>query len=393
METLKVGILGLRRGSVHLRNFLSLDNVQVIGGADLLEKWRQPAREALDPQGGKVVETYEELLAMEPDAIVVASNGRCQAEHACMAMEAGCHVLSEVPGAFHEEEFIRLRDCVERTGMTYMLAENCCWWDFFRYWRRWVVENRFGPISLAEGEYVHYLARSLQDAEGNRYTPGKTEGVDSGTLQPIWRADQPPIQYLTHDLGPLLEILDDRAVSVTCKSGPWHSKEGPLRTDGQFALFETAKGTLIRILVSLSTWRPGEHRYRIFGPEGGAEYFSYEGYTRYFDRDYEEKDGWQRMGVGAGRAGTDMSGGHGGADLRVARGFAHTILEGRSSPIDIYRTIEYSLPGILANRSARLGGQTISIPDMRRRPFEGTDLWNHISLPEDAPEPVPYGKG
>jgi len=33
-------------------------------------------------------------------------------------------------------------------------------------------------------------------------------------VRPVWRADQPPIQYLTHDLGPLLEVLDDRVVSV-----------------------------------------------------------------------------------------------------------------------------------------------------------------------------------
>ncbi len=390
MDTLKVGVLGLRRGRMHLRNFMSLDNVQVIGAADLFEKWREPARQQLEPEGGKVVETYEELLNMEPDAVIIASNGRCQVEHACMAMEAGCHVMSEVPGAFYEEEFIRLRDTVERTGMTYMLAENCCWWDFFRYWRRWVTEDRFGPISLAEGEYVHYLPATLQDTTGNRLRPSEIEGEASENMRPIWRADQPPIQYLTHDLGPLLEVLDDRVVAVTCKSGPWRSTEAPLRSDGQYALFETAKGSLIRILVTLNTRRPGEHRYRLFGTEGGAEYFSYEGYSRYFDRTHKERDGWYKVDVGLADRGSDTSGGHGGADIQVARSFANTILEGKESPIDVYRAIEYSLPGILANRSAQHGGQTISIPDMRREPFEGTTIWDHIPLPKNEPEPVRY---
>ena len=35
------------------------------------------------------------IVALEPDALVVASNGKIQAEHACRAMDAGCHVLSE----------------------------------------------------------------------------------------------------------------------------------------------------------------------------------------------------------------------------------------------------------------------------------------------------------
>ena len=91
----------------------------------------------------------------------MASNGRLQVEHAIQVMEAGCHVLSEVPGAYTEEECVRLRAAVERTGKVYMLGENTCYWDFFRYFRKWIAEDRFGPISIAEGEYLHYLPRTL----------------------------------------------------------------------------------------------------------------------------------------------------------------------------------------------------------------------------------------
>ena len=113
-----------------------------------------------------------------------------------------------------------------------------------------------------------------------------------------WRADQPPIQYLTHDLGPLLEVLDDRCVSVTCRSAPWRNPETPLRSDGQIALFHTAKGTLIKIMVTLSTARPAEHRYRLFGVAGGAECFSYEQGCRRFTRAARERDGWEFLPVG-----------------------------------------------------------------------------------------------
>ena len=37
-----------------------------------------------------------------------------------------------------------------------MFAENACFWDFMRYWRKWVME-RLGVVSLAEAEYDHYL--------------------------------------------------------------------------------------------------------------------------------------------------------------------------------------------------------------------------------------------
>jgi predicted dehydrogenase len=392
MDKLRVGVLGLGRGITHLRNFLSLANAEVIGACDRLPLRRERAQQRLDEVGAatRVVPEFDDLLDLRPDAVVVASNGKLQVRHAIQAMEAGCHVLSEVPGAYTEEECVRLRAAVERTGKTYMLGENTCYWDFFRYFRKWVVEDRFGPISIAEGEYLHYLPRTLRLPDGTGLTPTEARAQGRADAEPIWRADQPPIQYLTHDLGPLLEVLDDRCVSVSCRSAPWRCEDAPLRSDGQIALFQTAKGVLVKIMVTLNTHRPAEHRYRLFGVAGGAEWFSYERCARRFSRDREERSGWEIVPVGLGARGDDTSAGHGGADLKLARHFAETVLAGRPAPIDVYRAIEYTLPGILANRSAELGGAPVPIPDLRRRPFDHTTFWHTMPLPDADPSASPY---
>ena len=130
---------------------------------------------------------FDDLLERKPDAVVVASNGRLQVEHACMALEAGCHVLSEVPGADTEHELIRLRDAVERTGLTYMLAENACYAGFLPYWRKWVLEDRFGPISIAEAEYLHYLPETLFTPDGKRLSPHRARSAGAVNAKPIWR--------------------------------------------------------------------------------------------------------------------------------------------------------------------------------------------------------------
>jgi predicted dehydrogenase len=395
MDRLRVGILGLGRGMTHLRNFLALDNALVIGAADRIPERRERAQARITEAGEagretRLVPELDELLAMRPDAIVVASNGKLQVQHSIQIMEAGCHVLSEVPGAYTVEECLQLRDAVERTGRTYMFGENTCYWDFFRYFRKWVTEDRFGPISIAEGEYIHYLPATLELRDGSKLTPAEARAQGRTDARPIWRADQPPIQYLTHDLGPLLEVLDDRCVSVSCRSAPWRNPDAPLRSDGQIALFETAKGALIKIMVTLSTSRPAEHRYRLFGVDGGAEWFSYEKVARRFSRGDEEKSGWETVPVGLGARGDDTSAGHGGADLKLARHFAQTVLDGRPAPIDVYRAIEYTLPGILANRSAELGGAPVPIPDLRRRPFERSAFWNTMPLPEADPPTARY---
>ena len=392
MNTLRVGILGLGRGITHLRNFLALDNADVVGACDRLPGRRERAQHHLHEAGAltRVVPEFDDLLTMNPDAVVVAANGKLQVQYAIQALEAGCHVLSEVPGAYTEDECRRLRAAVERTGKTYMLGENTCYWDFFRYFRQWVAEDRFGPISIAEGEYIHYLPATLRLPDGTGITPTAARAQGRADAAPIWRADQPPIQYLTHDLGPLLEVLDDRCVSVSCRSAPWRSPDAPLRSDGQIALFQTARGALIKIMVTLSTRRPAEHRYRIFGVAGGAEWFSYEKCARRFSRESDERSGWEIVPIGLGARGDDTSAGHGGADLKVARHFTQTILDGNPAPIDVYRAIDYALPGILANRSAELGGAPVSIPDLRPRPFEHSTFWNTIPLPDVDPPASPY---
>ena len=191
MDKVKVGVLGLRRGLSHLRNFLNTEEAEVIGAADRIEKCRNRAAEAVGNMGRKValVSEFEELLEMRPDAVAVTSNGRQQAAHAIQAMEAGCHVLSEVPGAFTQEEIVHLAMTCERTGKQYMLAENSSFMSFLRYWRKWVTEGRFGAISLADGEYLHYLPSTMVNEAGEQFTPTQAREQGLVNLRPLWRGD------------------------------------------------------------------------------------------------------------------------------------------------------------------------------------------------------------
>lgn len=388
MEKLKVGVLGLRRGVAHLRNMLRLDNVEVIGVCDRLPVLQERAAQLVGDRSTKILTEYEELLGLKPDAVVVATNGKMQVEHSIQAMEAGCAVLSEVPGAYTLEEVIRLRAAVEHTGCFYMFAENACFWDFMRYWRKWVIEGRLGPVPMAEGEYAHYLPNTLDATDGTRLTPSQAAGRKD--VAPIWRADQPPIQYLTHDLGPLLEMMDDRCVSVTCRNAPWWNPETPLRSDGQVALLETAKGSLIRILVTLSTTVPSDHRFRLLGTQGSLEWFLYEGFTRVHGPAFGDFAGWSKAPVSITPPGHDPHTGHGGSDYLMAQAFVDAVLEGKPSPIDVYRMADYTLPGITAAESARLGGVPVSIPNLHRGPYAGTHFWDVLGLPEEDPEIEPW---
>ncbi len=75
-QKLRVGILGLRRGMTHLRNFLSLEEAEVIAGADRFESVRESAKKIIGDRPVKLVSEFEEMLDLKPDAVVIASNGR-----------------------------------------------------------------------------------------------------------------------------------------------------------------------------------------------------------------------------------------------------------------------------------------------------------------------------
>ncbi|MCH8199252.1 MAG: hypothetical protein IIA54_04180, partial [Chloroflexi bacterium] len=123
-----------------------------------------------------------------------------------------------------------------------------------------------------------------------------------------------------------------------------------------YGLFKTARGRLIRILVTLNTRRPGAHNYRLFGTEGSVEWYSHEGFCRRLDRERDEKEGWERIDIGTARTDVEVGSGHGGTDIWTAITFSRALLAGKRVPIDVYRMADYTLPGILANRSALQGG-------------------------------------
>ena len=130
-------------------------------------------------------------------------------------LDAGPHVLSEVIAATSLEECWALVEAVERSGRTYMLAENYCYMRPNMLVRQLADAGRFGAVYYAEGAYLH-------DCRHLGYT------LDGA---PTWRGElsrsAPGNVYPTHSLGPVAQWLGtaglaaaDRLVEVTCLTTP-----------------------------------------------------------------------------------------------------------------------------------------------------------------------------
>ena len=156
MEPLKVGIAGLRRGRTFVTQFAALPETRVAALCDLDPGLLENTLAGLGADSGaRGFADYAEMLRADLDIIVVATPAPDHARHCCAALEAGKHVLSEVPADISMDGCRQLVRTVRATGRKYMLAENCCYWGFVREYRRQVQAGRIGEVLYAEGEYLH----------------------------------------------------------------------------------------------------------------------------------------------------------------------------------------------------------------------------------------------
>ena len=68
---------------------------------------------------------------------------------------------------------------------------------------------------------------------------------------------------------------------------------------------------------------------------------------------------WRWLSEAALRAG------HGGGDFFIVRDFIAAIRAGAAPPIDVYRALDYTVPGLVSEQSIARGGVPLPVPDFR----------------------------
>ena len=270
-----------------------------------------------------------------------------------MALEAGKHVLSEIPVIETIEEAKILRDAVKaHPELKYMAGENCFYWAFIEAWKKMHDEGKFGDILYAESEYLH----TTHPDEIKPYEP-----------ENHWRRYNSAITYLTHNLGPLLYIMNDRCVSVSCMT-PTSGKYNPYRDGGEngIAIFKTAKGAVIRIFIGFGMYVGYDHNFALYGTRGSilTDKTKPLEESHSFAKLYDIPNTFEKfIEIPVKLSNTDDVYGHGGVDARMIRDFIKCIIEDTAPPIDVEMGIRISLPGIIAAESARRGGELLEIPE------------------------------
>ena len=375
MQPIKVGLVGAGgnavgdgRGLSHARHLDALNAGKIVAVCDIVPEAAERVGARL---GAAPYSDFEKFLRHGLDVIILATPDTLHAQMAATALEAGVGVISEVPGATTVDDGRRLAQAYKKSGGFYMLMENYGYRDEIELIRRLVQAGKFGDVYFGEGEYLH-------DCRGlNRFADGSL----------TWRGrDFSGYVYIWHSLRPLLYILDDRTTRVTAMATmqPGRLEAEINIPDNVVSLFQTAAGRVLKIRVDIVSPRP--HLMDYYALQGTLG--SFEGTRGFGDparlwleelepaarpgksgpgvhwrklADFEEAYIPDRV---AARADSAKSG-HGGSDYWTMKAFVDAFRQGASSPVDVYRALDCSLPGPLALESAKQGGMPVEVPDPR----------------------------
>lgn len=359
---LKIGIVG-KRGASHIAGLRAAPEsfVAAFCEVDAVALDRVASEHGI-PQRFR---DFDDMAASDLDAILVATPMHLHVPQTITALAAGKHVLCEVTAAVSLDECAALAAAVRASGRKYMLAENYIYTRENMLVRSMSRAGLFGEIYYAEGAYIHDCHGIQYDADGRP------------TWRVTWQVGRNGCTYGTHSLGPVLDWLDDRLATVTCLGSGVHTVPAHKMDDTVTMLGKTTRGALVSIRCDMQSHRPHNMtHYALQGTRGAYQSARQSGEpslvwvegrspdARSWQRleEYEREflpEPWRSLGEEARRAG------HGGGDYFVARDFVRAILDDRDPPIDVYRALDLTAPGLVSEGSIACGGAPLPVPDYR----------------------------
>lgn len=346
-----------------------------------------------------VVEDFDALLASDVDAVAIFTQRWTHGPLVVQALRAGKHVYSAVPMAISEDEIAAIIDAVRETGLTYMMGETSYYNPATVYARNKNAAGAFGRIFYAEGDYVHDM--DLGFYEAYQYSGGEN-----------WKstASYPPMLYPTHSVGGVLGALPSHAVSVSCigvkddrGDGVFDKEISMFNNDfsNATALFELNDGGAMRINEMRRVGYPShirESRFRYFGTEASMEQLAeisvWQDKEKVTDISDElatdatmSPDDPALANVAPALRAAFISGhaavhdvsrlpqelegapnGHEGSHHFLVDDFVTAANKGTLPPVNAWVAARYTLPGIVAHRSALQNGERLPIPDFGDAP-------------------------
>jgi len=309
--------------------------------------------------------SYEDILN-DPNVDAVHINTPIP-DHAPMSiagLKAGKHVACTVPAATSAAECRKLVEAQRRSRKKYMMMETVVYSREFLYVKELYQKGVLGRLQFLRGSHQQEMAG----------WPGYWEGL-------------PPMHYATHCISPCLCLAGKLAESVVCH-GSGRIRPKLARKYGSPFAIETAtlklKNSTLACEVTRSlfeTARQYRESFDVYADQVSFEWPQIENEPvilhhgeqpeRVTVPDYghllpEPIREFTTKGVYDMEENVHLSfkqgSGHGGSHPHLAHEFVMSIIEKRRPMPDVKTSVNWTLAGICAHRSAMKGGGRVKIP-------------------------------
>ncbi len=354
-----VGVVGLGQGRSHLRAFQALPGCRVVAVCD--QKADLRARVAAEAGIERGYGSLDELLDdKRVDLVVIATPDHLHGQHVLRALEAGKHVLSEIPMATTIDECRAIIALTDRTGLKYQLGNQVRYAHCLQDVARLLAAGDLGEIFYGEGEYLHALGDDIWKREPDH-----------------WRVtgDRPQTTLLgggPHALDTLRWLMGVTFTKASAFHAAQQTEYGTTHTT--VAIFQAASGATAKVTVSYAMARPYCLYYSVYGTEGTFERTRQQGEPGGLTTNYlyhNKLTGTAQMipvtlpnWTNPRLAATVSAAGHGTMEYEQARDLLAAIREDREPPLGPREAAASIVPLICAMQSADQGGGLVDIPDL-----------------------------
>ena len=367
MEVLKVGIVGAAgRGESFFTPFIHNPRTRIEAICDIRED--ELAKTAAEIEVTAAYTDYEEMLDKSKlDIVLIGTPMQFHVPQAVMALDKGIHVMSEVTAAISLEQARTLVEACKKSSARYMMAENYCYMRPNVLVKEIARAGLFGDMYFAEGEYVHELK------ERNELTKWRRK----------WQTGINGCTYPTHSLGPILQWMNDRVVSVSC-TGSGHHYQDPREDfyeleDTIIMLCRLSRGGLVKVRLDMLSNRPHNMDYYTLQGTMGC----YEAKRGLGDEpkiwlksesESSEEMEWMPLSSLEERflpekwlhpSAEVLESGHGGGDYMEIDDFIDAIVNDKPIEVGIHEAMDMTLPGLISQQSIANGSTWLEVPNSR----------------------------
>jgi len=417
MEKIRIGFIGIgERGTWAVHRISGIPVTETAALCDLRPEAVDSARKWLvENKKRGVMHEYKgradswKGVCDDPDVDVVyiCTPAPLHAEMEVYALNAGKHVMTEVPGAQTLEECWAIVEAAEKNRRHCMMLENTVYGELELLAWNICHKGMIGTLTHAEGAYIHNLCwRHMENptaATNFRTQTLKDRALGPGGAEVHKRGNT----YPTHPLGPICTYMDmnrgDRMERVSSFSSlaaahrefaaatygkdEWQNKVKWLTGDMNTSVIKTAKGRTIMLQADMSTPRPYSRInlvqgtkgfYRSFPesapqatfakkPGGDAMGWSQKEFDLYEGDAFKElrKKFMHPLWKAAGEV-AKKGGGHGGCDFMMDLRWIWCLKNGLPLDMDVYDLASWSSIVPCSAKSDALGGEPVTLPDFTR---------------------------